>query len=175
MRTKKLIYTALFIALGILLPQTFHMIGGPGVGAVLLPMHIPVLVGAIILGPIYGFIIGTLSVLVGFLLGMPTLPMAVFMLFELGIYGLVAGYLGHTRRFNHYVSLVGAMITGRLVSLATMQIAIRFLGAKLPPIFGTVAIFSAGVPGIFIQLIVVPILVFTIRRYFDFERTFSTT
>jgi len=102
------------------------------------------------------------------------LPMAAFMLFELGIYGLVAGYLGHTRRFNLYISLVGAMIAGRLASLTIMKLAIGLLGIKLPPIFGTIAIFSVGVPGILIQLIVVPILIFTIRRYFDANRTFST-
>lgn len=167
MRTIKLTYTALFIALGIVLPQIFHLIGGPGIGAILLPMHIPVLIGAIILGPKSGVVIGTTSVLIGFSLGMPALPMAAFMFFELGVYGLVAGYLGYTRRLNSYIALVGAMISGRLVSLVVMQVAIQLMGIKLPPVFGTLGVFSSGIPGMLIQIIIIPLLVYTLRRFLN--------
>ncbi len=40
--TKKLVSGALCIAIGVLLPMTFHVI--PNGGSVFLPMHIPVLI-----------------------------------------------------------------------------------------------------------------------------------
>lgn len=169
MKTKKITYLSFFVALGILIPQIFHMIGGPGLGSLLLPMHIPVLVGAMILGPLSGMLIGMVSVIVGAMMGMPAMPMAVFMFFELSTYGLVAGYLYYTKKYNIYVSLVGSMIAGRAVSLSTMMIVIRLFGIKLSPIFGTIAIFSTGIPGMVIQLILVPILVLAIRRFMNGE------
>ncbi|WDV45188.1 ECF transporter S component [Clostridiaceae bacterium M8S5] len=177
MKTIRLTYTAFFIALGIILPQIFHLIGGPSIGAILLPMHIPVLIGAIILGPISGVVIGTVSVSMGFALGMPALLMAIFMFFELGVYGLVAGYLGYTRKFSPYIALICAMISGRLVSLALMQITIQLIKIKLPIIFGTLAVYSTGVPGILIQLIIIPVLVNTLRRnlYVDNRITAART
>ena len=50
MNTKKLVLTSLFVALAIVLPQALHLIGGPGLGAVLLPMHLPIFIGAMLLG-----------------------------------------------------------------------------------------------------------------------------
>ena len=169
MKSKKITYLAFFVALGILLPQIFHMLGGPGLGSMILPMHIPVLVGAMILGPLSGMIIGMVSVIVGAMMGMPAMPMALFMFFELSAYGLVAGYLCYTKKLNIYISLIGAMIAGRAVSLGVMLIVIKLFGFNLPPIFGTIAIFSAGIPGMIIQLILVPILVMAVRRFLDGE------
>ena len=40
MNIRKLTYTALMIAVGILLPQIFHMLGGTAAGGTFLPMHI---------------------------------------------------------------------------------------------------------------------------------------
>lgn len=165
MNIRKLTYTALFIALGIVLPQAFHLLGGVGLGSVLLPMHMPVLMGGILLGPLSGILVGAISVIVGFLIGMPTMPMAVFMLFELATYGLVAGYFGNNRKLNVYITILIAMFSGRVVSLGLMQFAIRALGMELPPVFGTVAIFAAGVPGMILQIIVIPPLIMIIRRF----------
>lgn len=168
MNTRNLTFSALFLALGIILPQVFHIIGGPGVGAILLPMHIPVILGAILLGPISGFLIGILSVTVGFTLGMPAMPMAVFMFFELSTYGLIAGFLS-SRKINVYVTIVITMITGRLVSLSVMMFAINLLNISLSPVFGTISIFLSGIPGAIIQLIIIPPLVMILRRYLNNE------
>lgn len=146
MNTKRLTYLAMFVALGVLIPQVFHIAGGPLVGSILLPMHIPVLVGAMILGPRDGAIIGVTSVTVGALLGMPIMPMAVFMFFELLTYGIVAGYI-YKKRNNSFLALFCAMFAGRMVSLSVMLISINVIGMKLPLIFGTVTFFSTGIPG----------------------------
>ncbi len=98
------------------------------------------------------------------MLGMPVMPIALFMFFELPTYGVVAGYLGYSRKLNVYVALVAAMVAGRCMSLLVMNIAIRAIGMRLPPIFGTIGIFSAGIPGMIIQIILVPVLVAIVRR-----------
>ncbi|HOO32943.1 MAG TPA: ECF transporter S component [Thermotogota bacterium] len=171
MNTRKMVFAAMFVALGIVIPRVFHMIGGAALGSVLLPMHLPVLIGAMLIGPFYGLIIGIGSVLVGFLLGMPAMPMAAFMFFELATYGLVAGYFGFNRKMNVYLSLILAMLIGRVVSLSAMLIAIHLLGISLPPVFGTIAMFSTGIPGMILQVVIVPPLVILLRRLFDFEQS----
>lgn len=43
MRTKKMIYGGLLTAVGLVLPQAFHVFG-QGVGMAFLPMHLPVMI-----------------------------------------------------------------------------------------------------------------------------------
>ena len=57
---KALVISALFLALGIVLPQALHAI--PNAGSVLLPMHIPVLLCGMAAGPLYGAGCGALTV-----------------------------------------------------------------------------------------------------------------
>ena len=52
MRTKKMIYGGLLTAVGLVLPQAFHVFG-QGVGMAFLPMHLPVMIAGILLGPCY--------------------------------------------------------------------------------------------------------------------------
>jgi len=169
MNIRRITYTAFFIALGIVLPQAVHMIGGPGVGSIFLPMHIPAIIAGMLLGPVSGMVVGMLSVVVGFTLGMPPMPIAPFMFIEIGVYGLVAGYLAKNRKVNLYLTLIITMLLGRLASLVSMNIAISLLGFKLPPVFGTVAIYTSGLPGIVIQLMIVPPVVYALRRFLKDE------
>ena len=59
MKTKQLVLTALFIAIGVVLPQAFHMV--PNAGSVILPMHIPVLISGYAVGPLFGLLCGILT------------------------------------------------------------------------------------------------------------------
>ena len=63
MRTKKMIYGGLLTAVGLVLPQAFHVFG-QGVGMAFLPMHLPVMIAGILLGPCYGGLIGLIVPLV---------------------------------------------------------------------------------------------------------------
>ncbi len=166
MNTRKITNIGLFIALAIVLPQGLHLIF-PGLGPVLLPMHIPAIIGGMILGPLSGMIIGMLSVLIGFVLGMPPLPIAYFMFIEISVYGLIAGYLVFNKKINIYLALVVAMLFGRLASLVSMNMAISLMGMKLPKVFGTIAMYTSGVPGIVVQLLVIPPVVYALRRYLN--------
>ena len=56
-RVLKLAYGGLLVALGILLPQAFHIFG-QNAGMIFLPIQIPVLFAGMLLGPYYGGLIG---------------------------------------------------------------------------------------------------------------------
>ncbi len=82
--------TALLLALGIMLPMLFHMF--PLGGRIFLPMHIPVFIAGLVLGPVAGLIVGVGSpILSSVLIGRPPIFYMVPMVFELATYGLVAG------------------------------------------------------------------------------------
>ena len=166
MTTKQIIYTALFASIGIVLPQTFHLIGGTALGTILLPMHLPVFIGAMLLGPLSGVVIALVSLTIGVMIGMPPMPIAIFMAFEMITYALVAGYLYNKRNLNIFVSLVIAKLSGMTISLIAINIAIILFSLALPPIFGTIAMFTIGIPGIIIQLIIVPIIVIRVKGAF---------
>ena len=91
--TKKLTLSAMFFAVGLILPFFIGQI--PMIGQMLLPMHIPVLLCGLIVGWQYGLAVGFFLPLVrSVLFGMPAMfPNAVSMAFELAAYGLVIGWL----------------------------------------------------------------------------------
>ena len=90
--TKKMAVGGLLIAVGILLPQVFHLAGGSAMGTLFLPMHLPVLLGGFLLGPLFGGTVGLLTPLVSCLLtGMPAAAVLPTMAVELLVYGLAGG------------------------------------------------------------------------------------
>ena len=94
-------------------------------------------------------------------------PTAVCMAFELATYGFITGVL-HNRLAKKksyvYVSLVSAMVTGRLV----WGLAMLFCMGLDTSQFGMAAFLSGAVttaiPGIILQLIIVPIVVITLEK-----------
>ena len=91
--TRKLTLSALFLALGLVLPLITGQI--PQIGKMLLPMHIPVLLCGMVCGWPYGLAVGAVMPLLrGLLFGMPVLyPTGIGMAFELAAYGAVIGLL----------------------------------------------------------------------------------
>lgn len=162
-RTKKLIFTALCIALGVVLPLLFH--GVPNAGQVFLPMHIPVLLCGLICGPWLGLCCGILAPALGCLTGgMPPVAMLPSMLCELAVYGLVAGLLLSVvrGRFAVILSLAGAMMAGRLV-MGLLNSLIFRAGEYSWAVWLT-ASFVTALPGIIIQLVILPIVIFALRK-----------
>ncbi|MGM0641547.1 MAG: ECF transporter S component [Thermotogota bacterium] len=161
-KTQKMITAAILIALGVLLPQIFHLIGGPNLGGILLPMHIPVLLTGFIVGPFYGIIAGLLTpVLSSLLTGMPPVspPILFLMMFELPIYGLVAGFLFERKRANVFVSLIGAMILGRLSYGLGIIVLSKIFMLNIPAAIGVGSAFVSGLPGIALQIVLIPLTV----------------
>lgn len=164
--TRHLVMAALCVALGVVLPQFCHSI--PNAGSVLLPMHIPILLCGLCCGWPYGLACGLLTPLLSSLLtGMPGPAYLPAMVCELAAYGLISGL---TARFVHtgnrtrdvYLQLVSAMLIGRAVYGAVNALVFR-AGAYSMEIFLTAA-FVTALPGIIIQLVVLPALVLLLEK-----------
>lgn len=160
--TKKMVLSALFLAIGIVLPFFTGQV--PMIGNMLLPMHIPVLLCGFSCGWKYGLVVGgILPLLRSFLFGMPVLfPNAVGMAVELAVYGTVTGVLG--RRLGRsikgiYLALLSAMLLGRVAWGAASIFLFTLAGSSFTwKIFFAQAFLNA-VPGIIIQLILIPAIV----------------
>lgn len=163
-----MIYAALFLALAYVMPFLTGQI--PEIGAMLCPMHIPVLLCGFVCGWPWGLAVGfTAPLFRSLILGMPPLfPAAVCMAFELGVYGLVSGLMHKLlpqKKPYIYCSLITAMILGRLVWGAAMFICLGISGSCF-----TFAAFLSGavvnaLPGIVLQIILIPVLVMLLERF----------
>ena len=164
----RLVLSAMFLALALVLPFLTGQI--PQIGSALCPMHIPVLLCGFFCGPWYALAVGLIAPLLRFLLfGMPPLfPTGIAMCFELAAYGFVAAVLYKIlpkRKVFVYVSLIGAMLAGRIV-WGVVRVIMYGLGKSE---FGWMAFMSGAfinsIPGIIVQIIVIPILVIALQKY----------
>lgn len=157
MKSKKIVLSGLFVALGILIPMIFHTVNIAG--TVFLPMHIPVLLAGIIVGPIYGAAVGILCpILSSLLTGMPPMvPVMPIMAFELCGYGVISGLL-HNKFKNVFVSLLGAMVGGRLIAIVGAYIVSLTIAPKISPIAYVVGGLAPAIPGMIIQIILIPVI-----------------
>lgn len=160
---KNLIIAALCVALGLVLPSVFHLLGS---GSVFLPMHIPVLLCGLICGWRYGALCGFIVPLLSSILtGMPPLfPVAPAMMLELAAYGALTGLLYRKLGQNIYVSMLGAMLAGRIVSGVANVVLMGVAGRPYGLSAFLTASFVTSLPGIAIQLISIPLLVVSFQR-----------
>ena len=166
-RIRKLTFSALYLAIALVLPFITGQI--PEIGAMLSPMHIPVLLCGFVCGWQWGIAVGLIAPLLrSVLFGMPPMfPTAVAMTFELAVYGAASGVLYHLlprRTWSIYVSLILAMIAGRIVWGAA-----RFVLAGLSHSGFPMSAFLAGavlnaIPGIILHIILIPILVIVLEK-----------
>lgn len=158
----KTVAVLLAVASAVILPQAAHLLGaalgaGSGVGEMFLPMQLPVLFIGALTGPWAGFAAGVLSPLVSHLLtGMPVSVMLPFLMIELGVYGLTAGWM-RNKLCKPLVRVVAAQIAGRAARSLAVIGAVILLGSKLP-ISASWTYITAGVWGIAIQLLILPVL-----------------
>jgi hypothetical protein len=153
----------MFVALGLVLPMAFHAFGLAG--QIFSPMHIPVLVGGLVLGAEAGLAIGLVTPLLSSVLtGMPpwNMPVLYLMMLELAAYGALSGYLMQRRR-NLYLALLGAMVGGRIVLALGAVVT-----GLLVPFPGVVTYMSGvlltGLPGILLHLVLVPAMAYALMR-----------
>ncbi|MGD9570149.1 MAG: ECF transporter S component [Sedimentibacter sp.] len=164
-KTRELVLSGLLLASGIILPMIFHMFGMTG--PIALPMHIPVLVGGFLLSPQLSLALGIITpVISGLLTGMPVMfPMAVIMAFELGTYGLTASLATRKLKLSPIPSLVISMVAGRIAAGLTVAVLVQLFGVKMNAIMFVKGAIITGIPGIIIQLIFIPTLIYSIRAY----------
>ena len=164
-RVKRLTLTALCVSLCVVLPMAFHMI--PNAGSVMLPMHIPVLLCGLICGWQYGLLCGVLGPMVSSLVtGMPPAAILPGMMVECGMYGCVGGLLMERIRTGSlyadlYICLPAAMLAGRVISGIVKAL---ILTPGLSFTAWATASFVTALPGISIQLILIPTLIVALTR-----------
>lgn len=163
--TREIVLGGLLLASGIILPMAFHMFGMTG--PIALPMHIPVLIGGFLLSPYIALFLGiTTPVISGLLTGMPVLfPMAIIMSFELGTYGLIASLLTKKLKLKTIPTLIISMITGRIAAGITVAVLVQLFSVKMNPFMFVKGAIITGLPGIIIQLIFIPSLIYAINKY----------
>jgi len=169
MHVKNLTRGALLVAIGVALPQVFHLAGGAG--PVFLPMHIPVLLAGLLVCPWAGLYVGFLAPLIShFATGMPPLapiPMLILMLVELPVMGVTAAWLFRKANLNIAFALPGAMLAGRIALGTAVFVLVRWFGyTMLPanPLFFIQGAVLTGMPGIALQLALIPALVSGVER-----------
>ncbi|MCJ7507276.1 MAG: ECF transporter S component [candidate division Zixibacteria bacterium] len=151
--------TGLFIALGVALPIAFHFIH-PLAGRTLLPMHIPVLLAGILLGPISGIIVGLVCPTTSFLLtGMPPAYAVPLMTLELALYGLASGILVRKLRIPLIPGLLLAMIVGRFGFAFALFVLGRFIQLPYDVKYFILYAIPTGLPGVILQIVLIPALV----------------
>lgn len=165
----KTIITACSIAACVVLPQLFHMLGavsglGTALGATFLPMHLPVLLAGLLSGSAAGAVCGLLSPAVSFALsGMPAANMVPLMMLELAAYGCTAGLLSK-RNMPTVLKVLLAQIAGRAVRALAVLGAIYLLGNQAFQVSQTWNIVLTGLPGIILQLCILPLLMYRLEN-----------
>ena len=139
------------------------------IGNMLCLIHLPVLLCGFICGGPWGLAVGFVAPLLrSALLHAPVFfPNAVGMAFELGTYGLVSGLL--YRRFSKttggiYAALLLAMIAGRVVWGAVRFLLAGLAGSSFPFSAFLAGAVTEAIPGIILQLILIPILVLSLTK-----------
>lgn len=146
----------------------------------MLPMHLPVLLCGFLCGPLAGGALGLiLPILSSVLTGMPVMyPMVPIMTAELTAYGAVSGLLFDKTplgkwRFGIYPCLVAAMLCGRVMYGLVFHILLALSGElKAATVFAAAL---AGLPGIVVQLILVPMIVSAVGHYPGAKRRRAVT
>ena len=165
--SKRITLCAVCIALCYALPMAFHSVG---LGSILSPMQITVLLCGLVCGGGPGLICGLLGPILSSLLsGMPPMPMLIRMLPELCVYGLVGGRVMKrirtgTLTADVYVSLIAAMVAGRIVGGIATAIFFTVTSGVYSLGLWAASYFVEAVPGIVAHLVLVPVLVLSLQK-----------
>ena len=167
LQIRKLTYAALFLALALVLPFLTGQI--PQIGSALSPMHIPVLLCGFLVGWPWGLAVGFIAPLLrSVIFGMPAMfPGAVAMAFELAVYGLVSGILYRLlpkKKWSIYVTLVVAMLAGRVVWGIARLILAGLSGSSFTWALFLAGAFTNAIPGIILHIVLIPVIVMALER-----------
>jgi hypothetical protein len=166
-KTSYLIMALICLAVSAFLPMLTEQV--PRFGQGLRPMHIPVLIAGFACGPVIGFVVGLAAPIISLLIhGSPALMQADFaMSLELATYGLIAGLLYSQlprKTGNIYVSLITAMIVGRIVWGASMIALSSRDGLDFTyQMFITYAFIDA-MPAILFHIVLIPAVVIALEK-----------
>lgn len=165
---RNLTLSSMLMAIGLVLPLLTGQI--PQIGNMMLPMHIPVFLCGLICGWKYGAVVGFVLPLTRYLIfGMPVIyPTGIAMAFELATFGVIAGFLyGHSRWqciIALYRSMVIAMFAGRVVWGIAQILLLGIGGSGFTWQMFMGGAFINAIPGIVIQLTLIPAIMIALNR-----------
>lgn len=148
--------TSLFIAFGVVIPQFFHLFG---LGSTFLPMFIPVMIGSMFLTFQFAAILGILTPIISwFITGMPPVvpPILPIMIIELLGVSLSISFIKVHLKKSFWLAMFTAIIIDRIILFFIVS-AVAPLFELNHPIF-SLAIVAGGLPGILLQIILIPIV-----------------
>lgn len=164
---RRMVTAAVCLVLCYVLPFLTGQI--PQIGAALSPMHLPALLCGFLAGPWYALAVGLIAPITRSLMfGMPNLyPTAVAMSFELAAYGFFSGllYSKLPKKLPYvYVSLVGAMILGRVVWGVAQAVLLGLGGSSFGMSAFVAGAITGAVPGMIAQIVLIPAIVMALDR-----------
>lgn len=164
----QLISALIALVSAIALPQLVHVVGavsgmGTSLGEILLPMHLPIILMGLLVGPYAAGTAGLFSPLVSFALtGMPTSVMLPFMMIELCVYGICAGLLRNVK-LPVIAKVLIAQIAGRAIRAAAIAVGFYAFNTAVQPAVILTSI-TAGLFGIILQLVIIPLAVYRLKE-----------
>lgn len=172
---KKLAISAMFLGIGIILPFFTGQL--EGIGNMLLPMHLPVFLCGLICGWKYGAGVGfTMPLIRSLIFTKPPLyPNAVVYAFELCTYGFVIGIVWMLSKEKNiksiYASMLFSMLCGRIVWAAAKIVTMGIDGGRFTFAMFLSGAFLEAVPGIILQLVIIPAIMVALNRakFFPFN------
>ncbi len=165
----KITLSAMFLATGMVLPLITGQI--KEIGDTLLPMHLPVLLCGFFCGGGYGFATGLLLPFVrSAIFSMPPIyPNAVWMAFELAVYGFASGFMYGKVKYKNtgivYLCLIVAMVSGRIVWGIAKAVLLGIGGKAFTASMFIAGAFTDAIPGIILQLVLIPPIVNIYAKY----------
>lgn len=156
------------IVSAIALPQVLHVLGaasgiGTALGEIFLPMHLPIILTGLLIGPFAAGAAGFISPLISFALtGMPSSAMLPFMMIELAAYGICAGAFRNVK-IPDIVKVLIVQIVGRAIRAGAILIGFYGLGSVIKPMIVFTSV-KVGLIGIALQLIIIPLAIYRLRK-----------
>ena len=150
------------------LPRFVHLVAGSGGGMKWLPMYLPVLFGACLLGARWGVIAGIASPAVSFLITsaagnpMPTAARLPFMAAELALMALIAGFFSSKtakKPLLSFAAVASALVAGRAFFLLLVTIFAPVIPFTPQIIFGQIV---TGIPGLILCELTVPLAIIAV-------------
>lgn len=165
-RVGNLVQSAVFIALGVLTPLLFHVIG---LGSFMLPLFWPVAVSVFFLPVTWTVGIGMLTPVISMLItGMPPFPVLILLVIELPVLTLISGTLFQKTSAGSFISLFTGLVASRFLFLLLAALLAPLLG--LPPQMVTVLYLAKSLPGVIGMLIGIPLFVHRFRGITIFRK-----
>lgn len=156
---KQVLFIVVFTTLSVALPWFCHQFNLAG--SIFLPMHFFVLMAGLLFGWRVGLVTGLLTPLISFATsGMPPVAILPTIILEVMAYGFFAGYL-RERKIDLWLALILALVFGKAVLFFSAWILM-----PVNPVNYLYSAVKTGLPGILLQLALLPFLIKTIQKYF---------